>query len=245
MPFGPLLEEKMFTEDGKGNVTCKRCGHTWRCVREPWKRRCYKCKRALYPAPRITGRCHPICRKGTCFLDFLDFMVVRQVWWATPGSRGIVWKLAKAVPTTVHELMLKFERKKPNVKWFLQNATNRGKVARRFGKTLPPEGIDKFKKKGVSHRRRRATLYQYFPTHWAMVDFLTRHPDAVTKVNGEVPIWQPMTIRKVRTLVKFSPTILPRTPAENREILEKIKRGKARNDRRMGYPLPTLPQSGL
>jgi hypothetical protein len=181
-----------------------------------------------------------------CFLEVLDFMIAKQTWWATPGSKGIVWKLAEAVPTTLHDVMLKFQKPRLNVNRCFQTGMEKGKLARKKKMTPQPDGIEKLKDIGPKkYRYKKASMYQYFPTHWAMVDFLGRNPDAVERLNGEVPLWRPIRIRRERTLVKFTPNILPRTPQENREIHEKAIRGKARNDRRMGYPRPTLPQSGL
>jgi hypothetical protein len=198
----------------------------------------------MYPASRILGRCHPICRKGSCFLELQDFLIERQTWWATPGKHGIIWKLAEAVPTTLHDLMLHFDRSKAKLKWFPETGMNKGRIARKEAWTKAPSEILKLKVKNRKYHSRRPCKYQYFPTHWAMVDFLKRNPDALERLNGEVPLWKPIRIRREKTLVKFSPIILPRTPVEKREKYEKMMKRRAELDRRIGYPLPTLPPSG-
>lgn len=188
-----------------------------------------------------------------CYIEGVDWIISRSTWWAAPGRSGVIWKLSKPVPTTLHDVMLEFKLTKSCIASFLHGMVNRGRIVRRYKKTAPPPGINEVKQDAYSHwgekpkkvrwRRARPTYHQYFPTHWAMVDFLSRHPEAVDKVKGGIPLWKPMTILRGRTLVRFSPTISPLTPQEKLEIGRKIKAGMERNNRMVGWPMAQLPAS--
>jgi hypothetical protein len=252
--YNPMPQAVMYIQHRDGRVTCKRCAHTWRFVRETKRHRCPNCHRAIYWSPVVEGRCNPArCRykKCLCRIDPLIWMVERQTWKAVPGKKGLVWKTVSLTPTTRHDLMLKFRSTKEVIGNFLAAEMNRGTLVRRVRVTHPSEEIHEVKQKvyfrndvkkrcRVTHRQRRPTRYQYFPTHWAMVDFLSRNPDAVDLVKKEVPLWKPLRIQRVKTLVKFTPIILPLTPEEKSQIVSRRLQSMARINRTMGYPLPRL-----
>lgn len=248
MPFGPRITEKLYEEHGDGYVTCKRCGYTWRFVRENKRRACPGCKRTIYPAPERTGRCHAFCRGKECWIKVHDWIVARQVWKATPGKDGIVWKIAEESPTNLHDVMLEVERTKQIVVWFFNNLKSKGRLVGRRQIVKPPMDVHgikqkvyfynnekKYKKAG--YRAQRPTFIQYLPTHWAMVDFLDRNPDAIEKVNGHIPMWKPIRILTPETIVRYAPKIIPLTELDRYRIKKRIQEGMERNNRQVGYPI--------
>jgi hypothetical protein len=240
-----VVDSVMYVQDERGRITCKHCGHNWHPRRLSKHRWCQKCRKVIYPAPIYSDQCHPKC-KGLCFIKVHDWMIARQIWVATPGSNGIVWKIVKGDPTTLHDLMLFTGKQKRNVNRFLQTGMEKGRLARRRRMEKPRDEVHKLKTTSYfynrdkkwrkpAYRSRRPTWYQYFPTHWAMVDFLARNPEMVEREKGEVPFWKPMSIRKERTLLKFSPILLPVTPEETAFTNQKREKTLARIDRQVGH----------
>lgn len=241
--FPAPLTEVRYRELSGGRIECLKCHYVWKLWIDLPKRKdrnCRNCRCPLYPNPKMDPeRCHPVCLQGVCLYFITDWLCCRNVWRVVPEGAGLVWKVAKANPASVHDLMAAFNIPVSLANQAFQRLLKDGWVRRIKLWKKPSDEADRAKAKvyrypdgsrrRVKKRHKKPAFWQYIPTHWAMRIFRQRFPESFEmKEEGEVLLWTPIRIRRDRTPVRYSVNVSPNTPAQKRLIWERINLGKTR-----------------
>lgn len=248
------LTEKRYRELPEGRIECLKCHHIWKPVLDLPKRKdrlCRNCRCPMYPSPRVDeNRCHPICIRGLCVYFVVDWIVCRNTWQVSAEDGKLVWKVVRAVPSTVHDIMIGLQCSRISAVQAINTMMENRFVRRRRQWTKPPEEINLLKPKSYlyqdgivrkpKHRARRPAFWQYIPLDAALRIFMKRYPDSFEKEEkGQVVLWRPILIRRDKTPVKYSVKILPNTPAQKHQIWERLVLGKTKNP--IGIPKGRTP----